>query len=37
MVVGSSEYILGSGCWWWVVGGLFWIVVDRGGFALGLF
>ena len=35
MVVGSGEYISGGGCSWWVVAGLFWIVVGRGRFALG--
>ena len=34
MVVGSCEYTLGGG-WWWLVVDLFWIVVGRGGFALG--
>ena len=35
MAVGSSKYILGDGLWWWVVVGLSWIVVGRGGFPLG--
>ena len=32
---GDGRYILGSGGWWWVVVGIFWVVMCGGAYALG--